>query len=77
MENVILNENIYKFSKQLNNMTKINGKEVSGLSLKELKKYNEELEDWIEIQKGLESMRNEKHYTPKEAREFLKKCLKN
>lgn len=77
MENVILNQNVYKFSKQVINMTKINGKEVSSLSLKELKKYIEELEDWLEIQKGLESMRTEKHYTPKEAREFLKKCLKN
>ena len=74
MENVILNHNVYKFSKQVINMTKINGKEVSSLSLKELKKYIEELEDWLEIQKGLESMRTEKHYTP---REFLKKCLKN
>ncbi len=76
MENVILNHNVYKFSKQVINMTKINGKEVSSLSLKELKKYIEELEDWLEIQKGEESLKTGRTYTHEEIKLLLGKCLK-
>ena len=76
MENVSLNQNVYKFSKQLSNMTKINGKEVSSLSLVELKKYIEELEDWLEIQKGEESLKTGITYTHEEVKMLLKKCLK-
>lgn len=59
-------------------MTTINGKEISTLKVKDLKKFREEIEDWIYIQRGLESLRTERTYTSTEVRELLnKKCLKS
>lgn len=53
MENVLINQNIYKFSNPVNIMTTINGKDISKLSIKEIEKYLDELDTWLGIQKGL------------------------
>lgn len=78
MEIMLIDTNAYKYGNYTLNMTTINGKEISTLKVKDLKKFREEIEDWIYIQRGLESLRTERTYTSTEVRELLnKKCLKN
>lgn len=77
METLHINHNSYKFSNPLSIMTKINGKEISSLSLKELQQYRLELEIRIGIQKGLADVKAGRVYTKEEAREYLKKCIRN
>ena len=73
METLIINDNTYKYVNLVEIVTTINGKEISTLKVKDLKKFREEIEDWIYIQRGLESLRTERTYTPSEARQLLKK----
>lgn len=70
---MLINDNPYKYGNYSLNMTTINGKDISTLKVKDLKKFREEIEDWIYIQRGLESLRTEGTYTPSEARQLLKK----
>ena len=78
MEIMLINDNPYKYGNYSLNMTTINGKDISTLKVKDLKKFREEIEDWIYIQRGLESLRTERTYTSTEVRELLnKKCLKS
>ena len=77
METMQLNQNAYKLGNYIINMTTINGKDISSLSLKELKKYRLELEIRIGIQKGLEDVKAGRVYTKEQAREYLKKCIRN
>ncbi len=77
MEIAIINDNTYKYGNLVEIMTTINGKDISTLKLKDLKKIREEIEDWIYIQRGLESLRTERTYTSTEARELLKKWQEN
>ncbi len=77
METIELNQNPYKFEDCIMDMTTINGKEISSMSLKELKKCRLELEIRIGIQKGLEDIKAGRVYTHEEAREYLKKCIRS
>ena len=77
MENLYLNHNSYKFEDYIIDMTTINGKNISSMTLKELKKCRLELEIRIGIQKGLEDIKAGRVYTEKEAIEYLKKCIRS
>lgn len=77
METMQLNQNAYKLGNYIVNMTTINGKDISSMSLKELKKCRLELEIRIGIQKGLEDIKAGRVYTEKEAIEYLKKCIRS
>ena len=77
MENIHINHNSYKFQDYIIDMTTINGKDISSMSLKELRKYRLELEIRIGIQKGLEDIKAGRFYTHEEVREYLKKCIRS
>ena len=77
MVNVQINHNSYKFEDSNIDMTTINGKDVSSMSLKELQKYRQELEIRIGIQKGLDDINAGRVYTHDEVREYLKKCIRS
>jgi len=77
MENMHINHNSYKFEDSIIDMTTINGKDISSMSLKELKKYRLELEIRIGIQKGLADIKAGRVYTEEEAIKYLKKCIRS
>ena len=76
METMIINHNTYKFSSLVNDMMKINNKELSSLSLKELKFYLELLQDKIDELTAEEDIKHGRVYTEEEAREYLLKCIR-
>jgi len=76
MENVILNHNIYKFSNHMIDMTTINGKDISKLSIKEIEKYLEELDTWLRIKRGEEDIKAGRVHSEEEIIKMMKKCLK-
>ncbi len=76
MENALMNQNIYKFSNHIIDMTTINGKDISKLSIKEIEKYLDELDTWLGIQKGEEDIKAGRVHSEEEIIEMMKKCLK-
>jgi len=71
-----MNQNIYKFSNHIIDMTTINGKDISKLSIKEIEKYLDELDTWLGIQKGEEDIKAGRVHSEEEIIEMMKKCLK-
>ena len=71
-----INHKTYKFSSLVNDMMKINNKELSSLSLKELKFYLELLQDKIDELTAEEDIKHGRVYTEEEAREYLLKCIR-
>ena len=77
MENIILNHNLYKFSNHMINMTTINGKDISKLSIKEIEKYLDELDTWHGIRRGEEDIEAGRVISSEEAfKRLLAKCQK-
>ena len=76
METMIINHNTYKFSSLVNDMMKINNKELSSLSLKELEFYLEVLEDKIDELKAEDDIKHGRILTHEQVREYLLKCIK-
>lgn len=75
MESISINQNIYKFSNSLVIMTKINDKDISKLSIKELEKYLDELDDWYRIRRGEEDIKAGRLLSEDEVYDyFRKKC---
>jgi len=75
METIAINHNIYKFGLSIIDMTQINGKEISKLSLRELEGYQEEINFWIGTQKGLDDVKAGRILNEKDAYVYLlKKC---
>lgn len=74
--NLNLNHNTYKFSNPVNSMTKINDKELSTLTLKELEFYLEALQDKINELKAEDDIKHGRVFTKEEAREYLLKCIR-
>lgn len=77
MENVIINQNIYKFSNHIINMTTINGKDISKLSIKELEDSIWELNLWLGIQKGEADIKAGRVISEEEVyKRLMEKCKK-
>ena len=77
MENVILNQNIYKFSQTIIDMTTINSKDISKLSIKELEDCIWELDLWLGIKKGEADIKAGRVIPAEEVFDrLLKKCQK-
>ncbi len=77
METAHLNQNTYKFERHKDIMTKINGKEISDLNLKELNKYKDEIEMYVGIQKGLDDVKAGRVVSKDEAHRILRECIKH
>jgi len=76
METATLNQNTYKFERHKDIMTKINGKEISDMKLKQLNKYKDEIEMYIGIQMGLEDVKAGRVVSEEEAHRILRECIK-
>ena len=77
METMIINHNTYKFSSLVNDMMKINNKELSSLSLKELEFYLEVLEDKIDELKAKDDIKHGRVISSEEFHAILlEKCKK-
>ena len=77
MDIIQINNNTYKFTNYIIDMTTINGKEISSMSLKELKKYKLELEIRIGIQMGLDDVKNGRVVSEEEAHRILREWVRN
>lgn len=74
---MIINHNTYKFSNLVNYMMKINNKELSSLSLKELEFYLDVLEDKIAELKAEDDIKHGRVISSEEAHKiFLERCKK-
>jgi len=77
MEILTINHNTYKFSSLVNDMMKINNKELSSLSLKELEFYLEVLEDKIDELKAEDDIKHGRVISSEEFHAILlEKCKK-
>jgi uncharacterized small protein (DUF1192 family) len=77
MEIMTINHNTYKFSSLVNDMMKINNKELSSLSLKELEFYLEVLEDKIDELKAEDDIKHGRVISSEEFHAILlEKCKK-